>query len=166
MHDMHLGDATRDDAPALLALLCETGLSSWDDFDPDRAMARWDEMKRALPTSRVLVLRRCDGTILATLTLVLLPMLGHSGAPSALVEDVSVMPVVQRHGLGRQLMNAAMDAARAAGCYKLALSSNVVREKAHAFYESLGFERHGVSFVATLSAPAATQPWEREDTTA
>lgn len=32
------------------------------------------------------------------------------------------------------------------GCYKAALSSNLKRERAHAFYESLGFERHGYSF--------------------
>jgi predicted GNAT family acetyltransferase len=36
---------------------------------------------------------------------------------------------------------------REAGCYKMALSSNVKRAAAHAFYESLGFERHGYSFV-------------------
>ena len=35
---------------------------------------------------------------------------------------------------------------RAKGCYKLVLSSNAKRERAHAFYESLGFERHGYSF--------------------
>ena len=32
------------------------------------------------------------------------------------------------------------------GCYKVTLSSNLKRERAHAFYESLGFERHGYSF--------------------
>ena len=35
--------------------------------------------------------------------------------------------------------------------YKLVLSSNAKRERAHAFYESLGFERHGVSFRLNLS---------------
>ena len=43
--------------------------------------------------------------------------------------------------------------ARAWGCYKLALSSNRRRERAHAFYESLGFERHGVSFVIDPQSP-------------
>lgn len=32
---------------------------------------------------------------------------------------------------------------------KLALSSNVQRERAHAFYASLGFPPHGISFVIT-----------------
>jgi len=34
-----------------------------------------------------------------------------------------------------------------AGCYKLTLSSGTPREGAHRFYESLGFERHGYSFL-------------------
>ena len=40
-----------------------------------------------------------------------------------------------------------IDACRRAGCYKLALSSNLKRADAHRFYDSLGFERHGFSFV-------------------
>jgi len=36
--------------------------------------------------------------------------------------------------------------AREAGCYKLVLSSNQKRARAHAVYESLGFQRHGFSF--------------------
>jgi len=44
----------------------------------------------------------------------------------------------------------AMDLARHAGCYKLALSSNQKRHRAHAFYESLGFQKHGYSFQIQL----------------
>jgi GNAT superfamily N-acetyltransferase len=44
------------------------------------------------------------------------------------------------------MMRRAMDECRQAGCYKLALSSNLKREAAHRFYEGLGFEKHGYSF--------------------
>jgi GNAT superfamily N-acetyltransferase len=44
------------------------------------------------------------------------------------------------------MMDEAAAIARGKGCYKLILSSNLKREAAHAFYESLGFERHGYSF--------------------
>ncbi|WP_335622404.1 GNAT family N-acetyltransferase [Acidovorax carolinensis] len=53
----------------------------------------------------------------------------------------------QGQGIGRQMMAHAVHQARDAGCYKLALSSNAKRVAAHAFYESLGFARHGLSFV-------------------
>jgi GNAT superfamily N-acetyltransferase len=48
------------------------------------------------------------------------------------------------------MMRHAMDRARAADCYKLTLSSNAKRERAHAFYEQLGFARHGYSFLIRL----------------
>jgi GNAT superfamily N-acetyltransferase len=53
----------------------------------------------------------------------------------------------QGQGIGQQMMQHAQQQARLAGCYKLVLSSNQKRERAHAFYESLGFQRHGFSFV-------------------
>ena len=31
-------------------------------------------------------------------------------------------------------------------CYKLVLSSNAKRARAHEFYDKLGFRRHGISF--------------------
>jgi GNAT superfamily N-acetyltransferase len=40
----------------------------------------------------------------------------------------------------------AIERAREKRCYKLVLSSNAKRERAHAFYEQLGFERHGFGF--------------------
>ena len=72
--------------------------------------------------------------------------LAHQGTPSAIVEDVVVSESHQSQGIGRDMMQHAMRQAREAGCYKLVLSSNQQRERAHAFYESLGFARHGYSF--------------------
>jgi GNAT superfamily N-acetyltransferase len=66
------------------------------------------------------------------------------------VEDVAVAPERQGQGIGRAMMEHALAECRKAGCYKLALSSNVKREGAHRFYESLGFERHGYSFAVFL----------------
>ena len=81
--------------------------------------------------------------------------LGHLGAPSAIVEDVVVDPAQHGHGIGRAMMRFAIERAQQAGCYKLVLSSNAARERAHAFYESLGFERHGYSFRIALEPTAA-----------
>jgi GNAT superfamily N-acetyltransferase len=51
---------------------------------------------------------------------------------------------------GKQMMQFAMEQCKQAGCYKLMLSSNLKREAAHKFYESLGFQRHGYSFQVLL----------------
>jgi hypothetical protein len=49
------------------------------------------------------------------------------------------------------MMAFARNRCREKGCYKLVLSSNGKRERAHAFYESLGFARHGYSFRLDLA---------------
>ena len=86
------------------------------------------------------------GEIVGTFALLVMHNLGHLGAPSAIVEDVAVAPALQGHGIGKTMMQFALGLCRDKGCYKLMMSSNAKRERAHAFYESLGFERHGFSF--------------------
>lgn len=48
------------------------------------------------------------------------------------------------------MMEHAIDIATLKGCYKAVLSSNLKRGRAHAFYEALGFERHGYSYRMNL----------------
>jgi GNAT superfamily N-acetyltransferase len=78
--------------------------------------------------------------------------LAHLGAPSAIVEDVVVSPAQRGEGIGKQMMQHAMQRCKQAGCYKMMLSSNLAREQAHRFYEDLGFERHGYSFRIDFSS--------------
>lgn len=91
-----------------------------------------------------------EARIVGSFALLIMDNIGYLGAPSAIVEDVVVDPAWHGMGIGRQMMQFAMQKARDKGCYKLMLSSNARRERALAFYESLGFERHGFSFRVEL----------------
>lgn len=84
--------------------------------------------------------------VVGTYALLVMHNLAHRGAPSAIVEDVVVAADRKGQGIGRQMMAHAVQQAHEAGCYKLALSSHRKRTDAHAFYESLGFAQHGLSF--------------------
>jgi len=86
------------------------------------------------------------GEIVGTFALIIMDNLAHQGTPSAIVEDVAVQTALQGQGIGKLMMKFAMEKSQEAGCYKLILSSNLKRKEAHAFYESLGFEKHGFSF--------------------
>jgi GNAT superfamily N-acetyltransferase len=86
------------------------------------------------------------GDVVGSFALLVMHNLGHLGAPSAIVEDVVVAPALHGQGVGKAMMQFALELCRDKGCYKLVLSSNAKRERAHAFYESLGFDRHGLSF--------------------
>ncbi len=96
-----------------------------------------------------------DGnSVVGTFALLVMDNLGHCGAPSAIVEGVAVAPDRQGGGIGRRMMAEALAIAGRKGCYKLTLSSNLKRTAAHAFYDGLGFERHGYSFRVHLGNPA------------
>ena len=84
--------------------------------------------------------------IVGTFALLIMDNLAHLGKKSAVVEDVGVLPEVQGQGVGKLMMQFAMEQAKTHRCYKLVLSSNAKRERAHQFYDSLGFDRHGDSF--------------------
>jgi GNAT superfamily N-acetyltransferase len=149
MNELTIVDAVRADIPTLIALYTAAGLDTRGPHDEAVAQAAWDRMRLAVPGVKVFVARR-GGVAVGTYTLFVLPLLAHGGAPEAILEDVAVHPDAQGQGIGRALMAHAMELAQEAGCYKLALSSNQRREAAHAFYERLGFARHGVSFAVEL----------------
>ena len=91
-----------------------------------------------------------EGEILGAFALLIMDNLAHSGAPSGVVEDVVVRADQRGRGIGKRMMEFALERCREAGCYKMTLSSNLQREQAHRFYDSLGFERHGYSFRVLL----------------
>ncbi len=96
-----------------------------------------------------------NGAIVGSFAMLVMDNLGHLGAPSAIVEDVVVAPALHGRGIGQAMMRFALERAREKRCYKLMLSSNAKRERAHAFYESLGFDRHGFSFRVDIPQVAA-----------
>jgi GNAT superfamily N-acetyltransferase len=98
------------------------------------------------------------GQIVGTFALLIMDNLGHLGTPSAIIEDVAVDPQWQERGVGKTMMRHALQVCREKGCYKAVVSSNLRRERAHAFYESLNFERHGYSFRINLNAQQGTVP--------
>lgn len=89
--------------------------------------------------------------IVGTFSLLIMDNLVHHGSPSGIVEAVGVASALQGQGIGRQMMDVAMDQCRSAGCYKLTISTNLRRKAAHTFYESLGFTKHGYSYRVELS---------------
>ncbi|MGD9255889.1 MAG: GNAT family N-acetyltransferase [Chromatiales bacterium] len=103
------------------------------------------ERIRRYPDYR-LYLAETDGKLAGTFALLIMDNLGECGTPSGIVEDVVVEPECRRRGGGRAMMEHALELCRQKGCYKMMLSSNLRRTGAHAFYESLGFEKHGYSF--------------------
>ncbi|MBX9255041.1 GNAT family N-acetyltransferase [Desmonostoc muscorum CCALA 125] len=82
-----------------------------------------------------------------TFSLLYVPTMMHRGYHKfAVLDAVTVIPTVRGQGIGTQMMKAALKFSAEAGCYKVTLSSNLKRHRAHQFYQALGFEQHGWSF--------------------
>ncbi len=147
MLSFEIRPALAEDLPSILALY-KDAFQDEKTVTPPQALAIFETMKRY--PSYTLYVATIQNRITGTFALLIMENLGHNGAKSAVVEDIAVASPVQGQGIGKRMMQFAMDRCREAGCYKLTLSSNLIREKTHAFYESLGFRKHGFSFWADL----------------
>jgi GNAT superfamily N-acetyltransferase len=66
--------------------------------------------------------------------------------PYARIITLVVDTAVRRRGVGARLVEFADEWARERGAYVLMLNTNVRREEAHLFYESMGFRRTGFRY--------------------
>jgi GNAT superfamily N-acetyltransferase len=149
MIDLAIRRAAEADLPALLRLYAQLGMNDGEVLAVEAAAEIMRRMT-SYPEYAVYVAAASDGAIVGTFALLVMDNLAHRGAPSAIVEDVCVDEQLRGRGIGRAMMNFAMEFAGKRGCYKLTLSSSGAREGAHAFYRSLGFDQHGLSFHAQI----------------
>jgi GNAT superfamily N-acetyltransferase len=136
--------AAAADLEKVLALYAQPEFDAGDVLPLESAKRLWQRFADYPDYTLYVAERAAD--VVGSFALLVMHNLGHLGAPSAIVEDVVVAPAFQRHGIGKAMMQFAIDRCCEKGCYKLMLSSNAKREDAHVFYESLGFVRHGFSF--------------------
>jgi GNAT superfamily N-acetyltransferase len=148
MSEIVIREASEADLGAVLRAYDEADIGGGVSFTVDEAREHFARL-REYPSYRVFV-AETDGTVAGTYALIILDNLAKRGARAGVVEDVAVLPAFQGRGIGRAMMDHAREECRRAGCYKMTLSSNVAREGAHRFYDALGFERHGYSFLMRL----------------
>ena len=145
--------AALDDLPAVLELYAQPEIDNGDVLPVDEA-ARLYARFSSYPDYTLYVAEQHQ-KIVGSFALLVMDNLGHLGAPSAIPEDVVVAPALHGNGIGQAMMRFALERCREKGCYKLMLSSKAKRERAHAFYEALGFSRHGFSFRIDLPQVSA-----------
>ena len=145
---VHIRTAQNRDLPQILQIYSQPGVDDGVMLSLAEAEQIFQRME-SYPNYHLYV-AELDGVVVGTFALLIMDNLGHLGAPSGVVEDVAVEPSFQGRGIGKMMMEYAMERCREARCYKMALSANLQRVAAHQFYENLGFQRHGYSFVVEL----------------
>ena len=147
---MRIRSATAADAADLAALIAGGALGPTDDDpgDPGTYAAALEEVRNA-PGCDVLV-AEVDGAVVGMCQLIVFRHVQHRGGRCAELESVHVRNDLRSSGIGGALVEAAVEAARAAGCYRVQLTSNGARTDAHRFYARHGFAPTHVGFKRSL----------------
>ncbi|MCA3275799.1 MAG: GNAT family N-acetyltransferase [Roseomonas sp.] len=135
--------AQPSDLEGLLALYQHLNPSD-EAISLDLAASRLDGINR-LPGSAVM-LGLLGAVLVASCTLIVIPNLTHGGKPYALIENVVTDARYRGRGYGTRLLNAAVQAAWGADCYKVMLLTGSKQPSTLGFYESAGFEQSKTGF--------------------
>jgi ribosomal protein S18 acetylase RimI-like enzyme len=146
--ELQIRQATKDDIPEILGLYRQPEMDGEITLSEKEARSLFDKLAN-YPSYHFYVAENTD-KLVGVFGLLIMDNIGHQGTPSGIVEGVCVAEGYQGQGIGKQMMLAAQEYCRNAGCYKMTLSSNMRRKDAHRFYENLGFKQHGLSFYISL----------------
>lgn len=123
--------AERSDAPELARLSTQLGYP----MTPDQAVARLAELNGH--GDHLLLVARSGGRAAGWLQVSRTRI--FETPDSAEIAGLVVDEAQRGHGIGPRLLRAAEEWARRAGCRALRVRSNVIRERAHAFYRREGY---------------------------
>ena len=139
--------AVEADLPRVLELLDQIDDSMYPQREDAGGDVRLSVFRRiATDPLQHLLVADADGRIVGTVHLVVIPHLSRTCKPSGLLESMVVDEAYRRKGVGAALLREVQRLALEAGCYKLALSSNLARRGAHRFYSRLGWKRTHYGF--------------------
>ncbi len=144
--NLEITKATTVDIPFILKLYAQ--IDNDEILSIDSAKNIFNKFK--LYPNYSLYVAKVKGRVVGTFELLIMDNLAHKGAPSGVVEDVVVDENYRSKGIGKKMMEYAKGICQKNGCYKLTLSSNILRDRAHKFYDNLGFEKHGYSYLIKL----------------
>ncbi len=136
-------DAELNDAPELAVLMCELGYET-----------RRTEMQARLklilsnPAYKTFV-AVMHGRVCGMIGTITCPSYEHND-PSGRILALVTLSAARRRGIGRGLIAIAEKDFAQRGITRVALNTQLIREDAHKFYESLGYERNGWRFVKQL----------------
>ncbi|WP_034490560.1 GNAT family N-acetyltransferase [Afifella pfennigii] len=141
MSPLAIRSARRDDLQSLIRLFAADSLGGHGDTSDPALLPAYEAAFDAIAASaeETLYVAERDGRLVGTFQLGLRYSLPHRGALKAILEAVQVDPALRGGGIGEEMVRFAIAEARKAGAVSIALTTNVARERAHRFYERLGF---------------------------
>jgi ribosomal protein S18 acetylase RimI-like enzyme len=156
--------AVADDLPRIVDMLSDDVLGATRERNelpvPDSYFAAFAAIE-ADKNNEILVACR-GGRIVGVLQLTFIPHLVYQGGWRAQIEGVRVDSNARSHGVGRAMIEQAIEKARERNCHLVQLTTNKQRAEARRFYEGLGFVathegmKLDLALIAELRPPAAS----------
>ena len=131
--------ATQEDLTAIIALLSDDPLGASREGNQFESAYRAAFMAIQAQHGNSLIVAKHQQNVIAVLQLTLIPGLSRGGMLRAQIESVRVSNLHRGQGIGKKLLDYAINQARMAGCGMVQLTSDKQRSDALRFYENLGF---------------------------
>ena len=141
MSDVSFRCAERTDVPLIVRLLADDPLGAKRERYvtplPASYLAAFEAIDRD-PNNEVVVACRA-GAVVGVLQITFIPGLTYQGGWRALIEGVRVDAGARSSGLGKAMIEWAVQRARERECHLVQLTTDKSRPEAKKFYEALGF---------------------------
>lgn len=144
--------ATAGDLPAIVALLDDDAQTKGRE-DPrlpldQRYIAAFEAIDA--DPNQLQVVAELDGRLVGTMQLSFLPGIAFRGSWRGQIEAVRISSALRGQGLGRQMIEWAVERFRERGCTMAQLTSMSTRPDAHRFYERMGWIKSHAGFKLKL----------------
>ena len=149
MKDILVREATKSDLPAIGKLLkgLVNAIDNTEGIDTGIPIKTWERLLNNAG-SYFLVAER-EGTPVGFINFMVRQTILHR-SPSALIDELVVAEEYRGKGVGKQLVQAAIEKCRQLGCCEIEVSTEKTNIEAREFYEKCGFEERGMFFEADL----------------
>lgn len=133
--------ATPRDLPAVVEMLADDPLGSKREDNSHPLPAAYHAAFETVDSdpNNELVVAVLDKQVIGVLQITFIPYLTYRGGRRALIEGVRVSRTVRSSGVGRSMLEWAINRARERGCVMVQLTTDKSRPDALRFYENLGF---------------------------
>jgi len=145
---MTIRSARQDDVPAVVAMYNLSKGISAATFDVKTVSNIFAKVQKH-PNFHVYI-AEINEKVVGTFMLVVMADPGPGDLPHGVIENVAVHKRFQRQGIGKRMMQFAMEKCKEAGCRELRFSTNDRNAEVSRLFATLGFEQHGYGYVFDL----------------
>jgi ribosomal protein S18 acetylase RimI-like enzyme len=149
MSEIIIRDATETDLQAIGNLLSELidRIEDQENIDLDNALINLKSLLHE--RNSYTIAAESDNEIIGFINFTTRQSVLHSG-PSGLIDELVVSEKYRTEGVGKKLVESAVNMCRSLGCVELEVSTETQNQTAQNFYEHLGFKERGLIFELDL----------------